>query len=318
MIISRTPFRVTFFGGGTDYPAWFKQHGGETLSASIDKYCYITIRYTPSCFEHKTKVVYNEIEKVLDNNEIKHPSVRGCFRYLNIKDGLEIHHESDLPAMRGLGSSSAFTVGLLKALYQLKNIGRDNGRIASDACRIEQDLIKENVGCQDQYTAALGDLLYINWGTGEKHSIPLMRGLEKHLMLFHTGTYRRASDVADGLIKSFPHKEKELLMMQGNVKKGLAYLQKRDYQSFGKLMDANWAIKRALTPEITTPLIDDIYNKAIKAGALGGKLLGAGHGGFMMFVVEPEKQESIRRALDGYTHVPFKFETGGSQIIFQG
>lgn len=324
MIISRTPFRISFFGGGTDYPVWFSEFGGAVLGTTIDKYCYISCRFLPEFFTHKHRIVYSQIENVNDINEINHPSVRETLRFMDIKEGLEIHHDGDLPARTGLGSSSAFTIGLLHALYGLKRFMPTKMQLAKDAIHIEQEMIKESVGCQDQVLVAFGGLKRIDFNQGNAIDIrPIMMAAERyealqdHLMLFFTGFSRIASTVASEQIKETPNRVQELTQIQLMVGDGIKILNGgNDLLDFGRLLHESWQIKRSLTGKITRPEIDDIYTTAIKAGAVGGKLLGAGGGGFILFFVSPELHPHVKESLHSLLHVPFRFESAGSQIIF--
>lgn len=325
MIISRTPFRISFFGGGTDYPVWYKEHGGRVLATSINKYCYITLRYLPPFFNYKYRIVYSKQEIVKNISEIQHPSVRETLRFMNWDRGVEIHHDADLPARTGLGSSSAFTVGLLNALYALKGKMVTKRQLALEAIHIEQDRIKENVGSQDQATAAFGGFNRIEFG-GQQHiqvkSITLnaekIQLFQDHLMLFFTGFARTASKIAGEQIKKTPEKKSELKRMAEIVDEAISILNgnSSDITDFGRLIHETWMIKRSLTNKVTTPYIDKIYETAIKAGALGGKLLGAGGGGFTLFFVKPESQPKVKEKLKELLYVPFKFENLGSQIIY--
>ncbi|MDP8211892.1 MAG: kinase [Candidatus Zapsychrus exili] len=323
MIISRTPFRVSFFGGGTDYPRWFEEHGGAVLATTINKYCYITCRYLPPFFDHKSRIIYSKMEQVNKISEINHPSARETIKFLKIKQGLEIHHDGDLPARTGLGSSSSFTVGLLNALYALKGVMSTKEKLAKEAIHIEQKMCAENVGCQDQTLAAFGGLNFIEFG-GSKHlkvnriTIPTekIKKLQNHFMLYFTGFSRIASTIAEHQIRNIPKKKKELKAIYDMAFEALDVIQGNNIKKFGKLLDETWKIKRTLSDRISTSNIDDIYNAAKKAGATGGKLLGAGGGGFVLFFVPPEKQPQVRKALDKLLLVPFEFENLGSQIIF--
>ncbi|HQP10204.1 MAG TPA: kinase [Candidatus Omnitrophota bacterium] len=323
MIISRTPFRVSFFGGGTDYPEWFKNNQGAVLATTIDKYCYITCRYLPPFFEHKSRIIYSQMEQVQSVDEIDHPAVREVLRFLKITQGVEIHHDGDLPARTGLGSSSSFTVGLLNSLYALKGVMPTKARLAEEAIHIEQKMCKDNVGCQDQTLAAYGGLNYIEFG-GDMHlqvrrvTIPeeRIRNLEKHLMLYFTGFSRMASTIAAHQIKNIPAKEKELLTMYQMVQEAMALLQKDRLKEFGRLLDESWKIKRGLSKKVSTQQIDEIYATAQSAGAIGGKILGAGGGGFMLIFAPPGAQAKIKEKLKKLLLVPFKFENLGTQIIF--
>jgi D-glycero-alpha-D-manno-heptose-7-phosphate kinase len=326
MIISRTPFRISFFGGGTDYPVWYNEHGGAVLATSINKYCYITLRYLPPFFDYKYRIVYSKQETVKNVSEIKHPSVRETLRFMNWDDrGVEIHHDADLPARTGLGSSSAFTVCLLNALYALKGKMVTKRQLALDAIHVEQDRTKENVGSQDQTTAAFGGFNKIEFGGGQHIQVqPITLNAEKiqllqeHLMLFFTGFARTASEIAGEQIKKTPERKNELKRMSEMVDEAISILNgsSLDITDFGRLMHETWMIKRGLTNKITTPQIDKIYETAIKAGALGGKLLGAGGGGFILFFVAPEDQPKVKERLKDLLYVPFSFESLGSQIIY--
>lgn len=323
MIISRTPFRISFFGGGTDYPAWFKDNPGAVLATTIDKYCYLTVRYLPPFFEHRSRIIYSKMEHVQGVEEIDHPSVRETLRFMDIHDGIEVHHDGDLPARTGLGSSSAFTVGLLNVLYALKGKMITKQELAEQAIHIEQDLIRENVGSQDQSLAAYGGFNHIEFG-GDGHlnvrqlTLPgdRMRNLQDHMMLFFTGFSRTASQIAAHQIQNIPNRRKELSTMYSFVQEALKCLNQDDLKGFGVLLNESWKLKRTLSDKITTDVIDDIYSCAMKAGALGGKLLGAGGGGFVLIYAEPDQKAAVRQALNKFLEIPFKFEGLGSQIIF--
>jgi D-glycero-alpha-D-manno-heptose-7-phosphate kinase len=324
MIISRTPFRVSFFGGGTDYNSWFQDHNGAVLATTIDKYCYISCRYLPPFFEHKSRIIYSKMEHMNKSiDEIDHPSVREVLRFLKIHEGVEIHHDGDLPARTGLGSSSSFTVGLLNSLHALKGKMVAKETLAREAIHVEQDMIKENIGCQDQMLAAYGGFNLIEFG-GTNHlrvqpvTIPpaKLNILQDHLMLFFTGFSRTASAVAETQIKNIPQKKAELSRMHEMVQEAIEVLNGKDLLKFGRLLDESWQLKRSLSDKISNAHIDDLYATAIKAGAVGGKLLGAGGGGFVLLFVEPSSQDKIRQALKNLLEVPIKFENLGSQIIF--
>ena len=323
MIISRTPFRVSFFGGGTDYPGWYKENKGAVLATTIDKYCYITCRYLPPFFEHKSRIIYSKMEHTQTINEIDHPSVREVLRFLNIQEGVEIHHDGDLPARTGLGSSSSFTVGLLNGLYAMRGVMPSKERLATEAIHVEQDMIKENVGCQDQTLAAYGGFNYIEFG-GANHlqvrqvtvAPETVEKLQNHLMMFFTGFSRTASEIAAHQVSNIPNKKKELSDMCNMVQEAVKVLNGNDICRFGKMLDESWKIKRSLSNKIATPYIDELYDTAIDAGALGGKLLGAGGGGFVLLFVEPHNKAKVRERLKDLLEVPFRFENLGSQIIF--
>lgn len=325
MIITRTPFRISFFGGGTDYPVWYEKNGGAVLATSINKYCYVTCRYLPPFFEHKYRIVYSKNELTKTISEIQHPSVRATLGYMDIDKGVEIHHDGDLPARSGLGSSSSFTVGLLHALYAQKGKMVTKRQLALDAIHIEQEILKENVGAQDQTTAAFGGFNKIEFGGEQQilvNPITLNKNkyilLQNHLMLFFTGFSRFASEIAAEQISKTPDKKTELHRMHEMVDEAIDILNGSDSDilDFGRLLHESWTLKRSLTDKISTPEIDRIYNDARDAGAVGGKLLGAGGGGFILFFVEPEKQPIVKEKLKSLLHVPFNFDTMGSQIIY--
>lgn len=324
MIISRTPFRISFFGGGTDYPVWYRENSGAVLSTTIDKYCYISCRRLPPFFEYKHRIVYSKYEHVNEIDEIIHPAVREAFRFMDIKEGLEIHHDGDLPARSGLGSSSSFTVGLLHALYALKGEMITKKRLALEAIHIEQKMIKENVGSQDQVIVAFGGLNKIEFN-GE-HNIEVrpitikerrIQEFGEHLMLFFTGFTRIASEVAKDKILGIPKKKVELRTLQTMVDEAINILNEdRDLVEFGKLLHESWKVKKSLSNKVTNTHIDEIYESAMRAGAIGGKILGAGGGGFILFFVKPEVKQKVRKALSSLLYVPFHFDRTGSQIIY--
>jgi len=325
MIISRTPFRISFFGGGTDYPAWYRENKGAVLATTINRYCYITCRYLPPFFEHKYRIVYSKIENVKDISEIMHPSARAILQFMKIREGIELHHDGDLPARTGLGSSSAFTVGLLHALYALKGVMLPKNRLATQAIHIEQEILKENVGSQDQILAAFGGFNRINFNLdGSFQIMPVilkkekLEQLQKHLMLYFTGLSRFASDIAAEQIKNIGERKRELSLMYQMVEEAIKILNSStiEISEFGKLLNETWKLKRTLSSKISDPRINGIYEAACKNGALGGKLLGAGGGGFMIFFVKPEEQPRVKERLRNILQVPFQFENQGSQIIF--
>jgi D-glycero-alpha-D-manno-heptose-7-phosphate kinase len=324
VIITSTPLRVSFFGGGTDYPVWFRQYGGAVLSTTIDKYCYITCRWLPPFFEYHSRISYSKVENVSHNNQIQHPSVRAALQFLRIEEGIEIHHVADLPAKSGLGTSSAFTVGLLLGLYALRNETCDKRTLALEATHVEQDLLKEAVGAQDQVSAAHGGFNRINFDPdGSIEVRPMLTSsdrlaeLERHLALYFTGFSRSASEVAQEQVRITPQKTRELHTMRDLVDEAEAILAspRCPIFEFGRLLDKSWQIKRTLTNRISTPCIDEIYEAGCAAGALGGKLLGAGGGGFMLFFVPPERKNALRARLDKLLHVPFSFSSKGSAVV---
>ncbi|HYV97772.1 MAG TPA: hypothetical protein VE967_09980 [Gemmatimonadaceae bacterium] len=324
MIISRTPFRVSFFGGGTDYPSWYRKHGGAVLATTIDKYCYITCRYLPPFFEHKYCIVYSKMEYCHTLDEIKHPSVREVLRFLGVSRGVEIHHDGDIPARSGMGSSSAFTVGLLHGMHAL--LGRMCGKhqLATESIQLEQEILKETVGSQDQVLAAYGGFNHINFMQNGDISVrPVtlatsrQQELESHMMLFYTGIIRTASNIADSFVPSLDDKRRQLRFMKELVDEGLAIVSGTgDLTAFGTLLHEAWEAKRSLSDAVSNAEVDAMYAKARGAGALGGKLIGAGGGGFLLLFVPPDRRAAVREALDGLIHVPFRFESSGSQIIF--
>lgn len=323
MIITRTPFRISFFGGGTDYPAWYEEHGGAVLSTSIDKYCYICCRYLPPYFTYNYRIRYSVREETQTLAEIRHPSVRACLQVLGIEQGVEMVHTSDIPAMSGIGSSSSFTVGFLNSLYALKGSMVSKRDLAREAMRVEQDVLRENVGSQDQVAAAFGGFNRIEFGPGrdfDVHPVTIpaekLRVLSDHLMLFFTGFSRIASDIAGQQIENIPKKARELQEMRGMVDEGVRILNGPvdAITDFGSLLHESWQIKRSLSPLVSTDRIDEIYEQARRAGASGGKVLGAGGGGFVMFFARPERQAAIRAELRDLLHVPFAFDGLGSQV----
>jgi D-glycero-alpha-D-manno-heptose-7-phosphate kinase len=324
MVISRTPYRVSFFGGGTDYPAWYRQHGGCVLAATIDKYCYLTCRYLPPFFEHRIRVVYSKIESVQTADEIAHPSVRETLRYLKFDRGLEIHHDGDLPGRSGMGSSSAFTVGLLHALCALQGRMMGKEQLATESIHIEQNILKETVGSQDQVCAAYGGVNCIGFHPNGDVSVrPLtvpeerLRELNSHLMLFYTGIKRTASEVASTYVNNLDAKTAQLKKLKEFVDQSLKILNgSDDLSEFGKLLHEAWEAKRSMSSKISNPAVDELYAEALAAGALGGKLLGAGGGGFILLFAPPECHDGIRDKLGRLIHVPFEFEYTGSQVIF--
>lgn len=324
MIITRTPFRISFFGGGTDYPGWFREHGGAVLATTIDKYCYISCRRLPPFFEHKHRIVYSQIENVKHNDEIQHPAVRAVLNWVKMDKGIEIHHDGDLPARSGLGSSSSFTVGLLNALQGLNGHMANKDSLARDAIHTEQNIIGENVGSQDQISAAFGGFNRIEFHRNDTFDVvPVIlpshrrNELRDHLMLCFTGFYRIASEVAKSKIDNLNKHQKELKLMKSMVDEGIDILQNANepIESFGKLLDASWHYKRRLSERVSTPEIEKIYQTAMDAGATGGKILGAGGGGFFLIFAKPERQQAIRERLNDLVHVPFNFEDSGSRVV---
>ncbi len=322
MIISRTPFRISFFGGGTDYPIWYEKHGGEVLSTTIDKYCYVTCRRYPPFFQDKVRIVWSKIELVEHAGQIENPVAREALLHLNLQKNIEIHHAADLPAKSGLGGSSSFAVGLLNALYALLGKEATKAQLASEAIHIERERAKENVGSQDQVAAAFGGMNKITFHpNGRIDVVPanvradVLRGLQDRLLLCFTGLSRSASQVAGAQIENTPQKERELGAMQAMVGQGVSFLEKGKLDDFGKLLHESWQLKRGLSSLIANEHIDGIYETARSAGALGGKLLGAGGGGFMLIYADPACHAAIKARLSKFLFVPFEFENEGSQVI---
>jgi D-glycero-alpha-D-manno-heptose-7-phosphate kinase len=324
MIISRTPFRVSLFGGGTDYPAWFREHGGAVLGTAIDKYCYISVRYLPPFFEHRHRIVYSKVELVHEVREIQHPAVRGVLGELAIDAGLEIHHDADLPARSGLGSSSSFTVGLLNAVHAMRGRMVTKSELGREAIRIEQDVLKESVGSQDQIWAAYGGLNKIDFFPDGRFEVtPVIlpperrRELRQSMMLFFTGFSRYASDFAKDQLDNLKRRAAQLTTMRAMVDHAVDILrdERAPIRDLGKLLDESWRLKRELADSVSTGEIDAIYEAGRAAGAIGGKLLGAGGGGFILFIVEPDQREAVRKRLQHLIHVSFDFDTEGSKIV---
>ena len=324
MIISRTPFRVSLFGGGSDYPAWYREHGGAVFGFSINKYCYISMRELPPFFEHKHRIVYSAIELINDIGDIKHPAVRAVLQELKPPKGLEIHHQADLPARSGLGSSSSFTVGLLNAYYALSGKMTSKRKLAKMAIDLEQNAMKEHVGSQDQIWAAFGGMNHIEFKRDDTFLVnPLIvnparrKQLLGNLMLFFTGFSRYASQIAEKQIANLPNRQGHVKKMAAMVDQAEGIFQdvKAPLSEIGQLLGDSWALKKELAKEICPPEIDEIYQAAIDGGALGGKLLGAGGGGFILFYAEPAAQPKIREALASLTEVHFDIDHAGSKIV---
>ena len=325
MIITKTPYRVSFFGGGTDYPEWYLREGGAVLSTALDKYCYISCRRLPAFFDLKHRIVWSHIETVSTISEILHPAVREGLRYLGFDDstGIEIHHQGDLPARAGMGSSGSFSVGLIHALLALRGELVGKHELALRAIDLEQNVLGENVGSQDQVAAAYGGLNVIEFHkTGEIRVSPVtisqekIAELESRLLLVYTGSSRLASEVAGTVVRNFSSRRTELRAMRTMVDEAWSILGgSGPLDSFGKLLHESWMLKRKLSACVTTPLVDGIYETALEHGALGGKLLGAGSAGFMLLYLPPHRRGEVTRALDRYVRVPFRFENAGSSII---
>ena len=322
MIITQTPFRMSFFGGGTDFPSYYKEHGGAVISTSFDKYCYVTVRHLPPFFDYKTHLTYSKEEKVSSVADIKHPAIRNAMEWLGMDD-IRLTYESDLPARSGLGTSSSFAVGMLEAFYALKGQYADKRKLADDAIYLERTLCAESGGVQDQIAAAFGDLNRINFSRDGYSVNPVIispgrkQRLNKSLMLFFTGFSRFSSDIQKGTEVSMKDKTSLLKEMYGLVDEAEKVLVSADrsLDEFGRLLDYTWKLKRGISGGISTDTIDGQYQKALDAGALGGKLLGAGGGGFLLFYVPEDKQAAVRKAMCGLLYVPFKFENDGTKVI---
>lgn len=326
MIITRTPYRLSFFGGGTDYNSWFEKNEGLIIGSSFQKYCWITIRKLPPFFNHNTRFCYSQTEEVTDNFELKHPGARSCLKFLNIKDGLEIHHDGDLPARSGIGSSSSFTAGFLLALHAHQNKVISKRQLAEQAIYVEQKIEKQNVGIQDQIFASFGGMQVISMGPSNTFSVsPLVlppeykKEFSSHILLAFSGFTRYASDSAKKQIDLIQQGkvDNQLKEIHSIAKEALSLFAKNeDFKEYGRLFDQSWKLKRSLTDSISNTEIDDIYEIAIKNGAYGGRLIGAGEGGFLMFFAPPERHSQIKTALNQIkVWVPFEVDNDGAKII---
>lgn len=330
LIISRTPVRISFFGGGTDYPDFYRTHGkGAVLGTTINQYTHISVKTLQSAFfDHSIRVAYSKIELVKSVDEIQHPSVREGLKFHNITSNLDINIFSDLPARTGLGSSSSFTVGFLNALYALKGIRTTKQRLAEEACHVEQCLIAESVGSQDQFHAAFGGFNLIEFSPAQIHVRPTImssekkRSLEEGLLVFYTGLTRHASEIVKEQIDKTKKRLNDafLLRMYEMVFDAEKILSETPLdnvvKAFGELLHESWSLKKNLSTQITNPLIDAAYGAARAAGAYGGKLCGAGSGGFLIFFAPMDSHEKIRKALAPFQEVRFRFENEGSSIIY--
>ena len=322
MIITQTPFRMSFFGGGTDFSGFYNEHGGAVISTTFDKYCYVTVRHLPPFFDYKTHVTYSREEKINNISEMQHPAIRNAMEWLDMHD-IRLTYESDLPARSGLGTSSSFAVGMLSAFYALKGQYADKRKLADDAIYLERTLYKEAGGIQDQIAASFGGMNRINFSADGYTVHPVIinperkKLLNEHLMLFFTGFSRFSSDIQKGTEKSMKDKTQQLLEMYKLVDDAEKILTDKNtsLDEFGKLLDYTWQLKRGISSGISTDSIDEQYERAKKAGALGGKLLGAGGGGFLLFYVPKDKQADVKKALAGQMYVPFSFENDGTKVI---
>jgi D-glycero-alpha-D-manno-heptose-7-phosphate kinase len=324
MIISRTPFRISLFGGGTDYPNWYREYGGAVVGTTIDKYCYISVRRLPPFFEHRTRIVYSQVELVREVSEIRHPAVRAVLSDMGLDLGLEIHHDADLPARSGLGTSSSFAVGLINALYAFQSRMIAKRELGRAAIRIEQQVLRENVGCQDQLWAAYGGFNRIDFLPDDTFTVtpvvlPPSRRIElrNSIMLFFTGFPRYASDIAREQLGNMGRRTCQLRAIRDLVEAATGILTdpNQPVRELGALLHESWRLKRELSNNVSNARIDDIYQAGLDSGAIGGKLLGAGGGGFMVFLVDPENRERVRQRLKKLIHVSVGFDNDGSRIV---
>lgn len=325
MIITQTPFRMSFFGGGTDIEEFFREYGGAVLSTSFDKYCYVNVRHLPRFFDYSTELSYSKIERVINIEDINHPAVKNAMKMLDMHE-IRLTYEADLPARSGLGTSSSFAVGMLNAFYALKGKYADKKKLADEAIYLERILCNEAGGWQDQIAASFGGLNRINFNSDGYEVLPVIinpdrkRQLNDNLLMFFTGFTRFSSDVQKANASSVKDKEsrinhlKEMYSLVDQAEKILTD-KYSDLNEFGKLLDYTWKLKRQTGSAVSTEGIDSLYQKGIDAGAIGGKLLGAGGGGFLVFYVEPDYKESVMKAMSDLLYIPFKFEDSGTRVI---
>lgn len=322
MIITKTPFRMSFFGGGTDMESFFREHGGAVLSITFDKYCYVTVRHLPRFFDFNIHLTYSKMEFVNNVNDIEHPAIRNAMKLLDMHE-IRLTYDADLPARSGLGTSSSFAVGMLNAFYALKGKYADKKKLADEAIYLERILCNEAGGWQDQIAASYGGFNRINFNSDGYEVLPVIisperkKRLNDNLMMFFTGFTRFSSDVQKMNISSDEDKTaqlKEMLSLVDDAEKVLTD-EYSDLDEFGRLLDRTWKLKRQTGAAVSTTSIDELYDKGIAAGALGGKLLGAGGGGFLVFYVQPEYKDSVRWAMRDLMYIPFKFEDGGTRVI---
>lgn len=322
MIITKTPFRMSFFGGGTDMPQFFREHGGAVLSTTFDKYCYVNVRHLPPFFDYRTELSYAKTERVVDPAEIEHPAIREAMKLLDMYD-IRLTYEADLPARTGLGTSSSFAVGMLNAFYALKGKYADKKKLASEAIYLERTLCNEAGGWQDQIAAAYGGLNRINFHEDSYDVLPVIvsperkQQLNRNLMLYFTGFTRFSSAIQQSTRKIMKDKTTQLLEMLALVDQAERVLTDKtaDLDDFGRLLHESWMLKKQTGTKISTDGIDSFYEKGMRAGALGGKLLGAGGGGFLLFYVREEDQSAVQHAMGDLMRVPFAFEDGGTRVI---
>lgn len=323
MIITKTPFRMSFFGGGTDLPEFFREHGGAVISTTFDKYCYVNVRHLPRFFDYSTEVVYSQIERVTDVEQIDHPAVRNAMKMLDMHE-IRLSYEADLPARSGLGTSSSFSVGMLSAFYALKGKYADKRRLADEAIYLERVLCNEAGGWQDQIAAAFGGLNRINFSGDDYEVLPIIidparkEQLNNNLLMFFTGFTRFSSDVQRAVNTTTDAERiarlKQMLTLVDDAEQILTE-KTADMDDFGRMLDLTWKLKRGNSKVVSTDDIDLLYEKGRKAGALGGKLLGAGGGGFLVFYVPQEHQPAVRAAMSNLLHVPFEFENSGTRVV---
>ncbi len=322
MIISQTPFRMSFFGGGTDFPGFYNENGGAVISTTFDKYCYVNVRHLPRFFDYSTELSYSKTERVTNIDQIEHPAIREAMKYLDMRE-IRLTYEADLPARSGLGTSSSFAVGMLNAFYALKGKYADKRKLADEAIYLERVLCKEAGGIQDQIAASFGGFNRIDFNSNGYVVNPIIissqrkKELNNKLLLFFTGFSRFSSDIQVSAEANLKDKKAQLLEMYSLVDDAEKILTSDcDLNEFGKLLDYTWKLKRGISQKVSTENIDGQYQKAIEAGALGGKLLGAGGGGFLLFYVEDDKREAVKKAMSDLLYVPFEFENNGTRIIY--
>ena len=337
MIISKTPFRISFFGGGTDFPDFYNEYGGRVISTTIDKFCYVNIRDLPEFFEYKDEVIYSKIEQVKDIEEINHPMIRNCLKLYGVKN-IKVYYDADLPARTGLGTSSSFAVGLINCLLRMKNdeifrnvdtptgLYKYKEKIANAAIYVERIMCNEAGGVQDQVAAAFGNFNLINFGKEYNNGYNVQKididnenkmRLNNSLMMFFTGISRNSFEIQKSTNNNIYLNINRLIEMNRLVDEAYDCLKKGELDEFGKLLDYTWNLKRGLNKNISNDFIDEIYNEAKSVGALGGKLLGAGGGGFMLFYIRKEYQDKLRGRLKKLLEIPFKFDEGGTKIIYK-
>lgn len=322
MIITKTPFRMSFFGGGTDIAQFYQKHGGAVISTTFDKYCYVSVRHLPPYFHYTNEIVYSKTERVTDVSRIEHPAVREAMRFLDMH-AIRLTYDADLPARTGLGTSSTFAVGMLNAFYALKGRYRSKEDLAKDAIYLERVLCGEEGGEQDQIAAAFGGFNRIDFTTTGFHVSPIVirperkKQLDDNLLLFFTGFSRFSANIQKHMMVSIEEKDRQLVELLALVDEAEKILEGNGtLDEFGKLLDYTWKLKRGINSSVSTDIIDSFYARAIKAGALGGKLLGAGGGGFLLFYVDTDHQESVRKELSDLMEVNFHFEDGGTRILY--